>query len=167
MWLEEGGGGFWVCFQVFFVCLRCFWCFVGFLRCLFFFFFFSVFCVVFFVCFVFSFGRGGGVVVVLMVDDEMCFFFSCGTATNVRLDGLCGILRAGVQMQLSTGRRLPSTATPRGRPPRRRNVTTPACRGRVASGQGSLYCTWSRGPDRAHGARCSAFAESSRSCGTT
>ena len=34
-------------------------------------------------------------------------------------------------------------------------------------GQGSLYCTWSRGPGRARGTRCSAFAESSRSCGTT
>ena len=132
------------------------------------------------------------------------FLFNCGTATNVRFDGLRGSLHTGVQMQLSTGRRsprtatsrgrppqrrndhdprtprkgrlrpgklqlnptrcsfhllpilvyrkghlcgiamplspsgrLPSTATPRGRPPRRRNVTTPACRGRAASGQGS------------------------------
>ena len=30
-----------------------------------------------------------------------------------------------------------------------------------------LLCSWSRGPGRARGARCSAFAESSRSCGTT
>ena len=34
-------------------------------------------------------------------------------------------------------------------------------------GQGSLYCTWSRGPGRARGARGSAFAESSRSSGST
>ena len=73
----------------------------------------------------------------------------------------------GIPLPLSPSRRVPSTATPRGRPPRRRNVTTPACCGRVALGQGSLYCTWSRGPDRAHGTICSAFAESSRSCGTT
>ena len=158
--------------------------------------------------------------------------FECGTATNVRFDGLRGSLHTGVQVELSTGRRSPktatsrgrppqrrndhdprtprkgrlrpcklqlnptrcifhllpilvyrkghlcgipmplshsrrspSTATPRGRPPRRRNVTTPANCGRVASGQGSLYCTWSRGPGRAREARCSALAESSR--GTT
>ena len=40
----------------------------------------------------------------------------------------------GISMPLSPSRRLPSTATPRGRPPQRRNVTTPACRGRAASG---------------------------------
>ena len=27
----------------------------------------------------------------LMVDDEVCFFLNCGTATNVRFDGLRGI----------------------------------------------------------------------------
>ena len=73
----------------------------------------------------------------------------------------------GIPMPLSPSRRLPSTATPRGRPPRRRNVTTPACRGRVASGQGSFVA---RGPEvlaALRGTRCSAFAESSRSCGTT
>ena len=40
--------------------------------------------------------------------------FNCGTATNVRFDGLRGILRAGVQNQLSIGRRSQRTATPRG-----------------------------------------------------
>ena len=45
-----------------------------------------------------------------------------------------------------------------GRPPRRRNVTTPH------AAEGSPQATWSRGPGRARGARCSAFAESSRSC---
>ena len=30
-----------------------------------------------------------------------------------------------------------------------------------------LLCSWSRGPGRGRGTRCSAFAESSRSCGST
>ena len=52
---------------------------------------------------------------------------------------------------------------------RREDGTTvdSAYRGRAASGLGFLYCTWSRGPGRACGTRCSAFAESSRSGGKT
>ena len=97
----------------------------------------------------------------LQLNPTRCSFHLLPTLVY-RKGHLCGI-----PMPLSPSRRLPSTATPRGRPPCRRNVTTPACRGRVASGQGSLYCTWSRGPGRARGARCSAFAESSSSCRTT
>ena len=67
----------------------------------------------------------------------------------------------GIPMPLSPNRRLPSTATPRGRPPRRRNVTTFACRGRAASGQGSLILPKVLA---ALAERCS--WESSRSCGT-
>ena len=53
------------------------------------------------------------------------FIFECGTATNVRFDGPRGSLHTGVQVQLSTGRRSPKTATSRGRPPQRRNDHDP------------------------------------------
>ena len=72
-------------------------------------------------------------------DDFLC---KCGTATNVWFDGLRGSLHTGVQMQLSTGRQSPRTATSRGRPPQRRNDhDPPAHRGRAASGQASCSVT--------------------------
>ena len=54
----------------------------------------------------------------------------------------------------------PYVATLRGRPPGRRNVTTPACCGRSPQARAFCVAHWSRGPGRARGTRCSAFAES-------
>ena len=94
---------------------------------------------------------------VLMVDDEVCFFFNCGTATNVRFDGLRGSLRTGVQRN-----RAPAGGRqePRHREAGRRedgNVTTPAHRGRAALRPGLFILhmvqrSWprSRSPDAPH-----------------
>ena len=62
---------------------------------------------------------------VLTVVDEMCPFFQCGTATNVRFLTACAeSLHAGVHCSLNSsknGRRSPRSVEPRDWPPQRRN----------------------------------------------
>ena len=97
-------------------------------------------------------------------DDEVCFL-NCGTATNVRFDGLRG----------NPSQRCANAAEHRPAVAKNRDTARQAAakterhdprilrKGRP----GSLYCTWSRGPGRARGTRFFAFAESNRSGGKT
>ena len=68
---------------------------------------------------------------------------------------VCESLHTSVQMQLSTGRRSQSTATPRGRPPRRRNDHDPHMprKGRLRPGFSTLHMverSWARSRSQMH-----------------
>ena len=96
---------------------------------------------------------------------EYDFIFECGTATHVRFDGLRGSLHTGVQVQLSTGRRSPKTATSRGRPPQRRNDHDPRTprKGRLRPGlfiaHGPEVLAALAEPDAPHSRKAAAASE--------